>query len=618
VTITTLERPASDTTWEPGKNLPHPIQLLPWLEELSILTRDLTTARLGDVLNDPQRKFIAKCQRQLDNTGRIRQVVLKARQMGFSTIIEGIGFIMAMRLQGMNGRVIAHREDAAENILKMTKRYWRTYPFRRYHIEEYGGKKQLSWADRQSSIEVMTAGARGGGRSSTLQFAHCSEVAFWLEPEELMKGLRQTIPSFGCTAIFLESTANGIGNYFHAACTAARKGTSEFEFNFHAWHELPEYTAAYIDAEDRAKYTIDMTSLDKEEQSLVKRFNIDMGQILWRRYAIENLCNGDVEVFHQEYPSDPDEAFVSTGRNVFPLPLIIAHAELEYGIRGKLTRNRKQTPEFHQDDQGFLTIYRPPHRDKEWGVYLIGADPTHTTAGDNACAQVINRRTLEQVAVFRRKTDPITFAKDLELLGRYYNDAFIAPEKEGPGYATVGALVASNYPFIYQHQNIAKAQGQGVPHDTFGWSTNVATKHLAISHLLRAIKDPLSIIGETKYGLVIHDEQTAAEMRDYVTTEDGRGYTNSDGSLYDDGVMALAIGLAVHNIEPPVPAYVGRASHELPANVANRPVSARPMAGAAAVLHEPPPEPPEPDDDHGDSGEKELPWERWGRSDKDI
>jgi hypothetical protein len=45
------------------------------------------------------------------------------------------------------------------------------------------------------------------------------------------------------------------------------------------------------------------------------------------------------------------------------------------------------------------------------------------------------------------------------------------------------------------------------------------------------------------------------ELRDYVTTEDGQGYENGDGSYFDDGVMALAIAITVHNLEAPVPAY---------------------------------------------------------------
>ena len=598
---------ATDSTPVSGR---HRIRLLPWLLEMRILTKDLRIVPLREVINYAQLDFIAKCQQQLDTTGRIRICVLKARQLGISTIIEAIIFLFSMRVEDNNSLIISHEGKSAQGILKMTKRYWRTYVFKQFHQEEYAGRTQLSWADMRSNIEIATAKNVDAGRSSTIQCLHASEVAFWDDPETLMTGLRQSIPTFGTTAVFLESTANGVGNYFHQVCTKARKGQSEYEFAFYPWHQHPEYTAAYLAADDAAKYQL--SDLDKEEQSLRARFNLDDARLIWRRYAIENLCQGDVEKFHQEYPSDPDEAFVSTGRNVFPLPLIVNHAQLEHGLQGRLIRSRGRI-EWVVDRDGPVKMFRPPSPDKEWGVYMIGADPTHTVAGDNACAQVINRRTLEQVAVYRRKTDPITFAKDIEVLGAWYNEAMIAPEKEGPGYATVGALVASNYTNVYQTQNVAKAPGH--PGDTYGWSTNVATKHLAISHLLRAIKDPLSIVGNVQYGLVIHDEETAAEMRDYITTEDGRGYCNGDGSQFDDGVMALAIALTVHHIEPPVPAYMGRDTHQLPANIANRPVATSGTGPAMTAGTATPPRRPEPDDADGgrdDHDEKQAPWESWG------
>ena len=962
--------------WWPGCSRPHPIQLRPWLNELSILTKDLTIARLGDVMTLPQSEFVDQCQAQLDSIGQIRQVVLKARQMGFSTIIEGIGFILAMRRRNLQGRILSHRGDSSEHILGMMKRYWQTYPFKAFHVEEYAGKKQLSWSDRGSNIQVMTAGSKESGRSGTIQFLHMclapgtlvstssgmlpveetlgrfvrthtgamarvshlsalddrplvqvntwcaqpmlvtpehkfpvsdgsikradqltkgdllvhpvrriedhgltpllpegvgrrrthdglpvplneetgfaigyfiaegsiaynkgkrpasitfsrhrdektyadrainalsglfqsrrttdrpdsftsqdtiysaplaewlvrhvgrnawdktipewawsageefcrgllagylsgdgskcdvpvqgyachriaartvsrnlaydmrelalslgfgwgavrplgvrqrygrdtreawdviwngssarslrtllglpvtnivgrprtekvrvvdgralipvrgvvdtgqrskvydievdhpdhtfiaadyatsnSEVAFYLAPETLMTGLRQAIPGFGLTAVFLESTANGVGNYFHQQYTAAKKGTSEFQAMFFPWWRHPEYTTRYLPAHERDKYVLG--ELDKEEQSLKSKYQLTNDRLIWRRWAIQNLCMGDLERFHQEYPSDDREAFISTGRNVYPLPLIIAHALLEHGRRGRLTRDRQQRITFTPDPDAHLTIYRPPSADKEWGVYLIGADPTHTTAGDWACAQVINRRTLEQVAVYRRKTDPITFARDLDLIGRYYNNALVAPEKTGPGYSTVGTLAGLDYPTLYQDMNVTAAT-QGIPHDTYGWATNVATKHMAISHLLRALKDPITTVGGVVYGLVIHDEQTAAEMRDYITTEDGRGYTNGDGSPFDDGVMAMAIALTVHNIEAPVEAYRGRSPHELPANVANRPVGSKPVSTPAPMPAAPPDDAFDPDSDPTDST---PPWEAWGKKD---
>ena len=81
-----------------------------------------------------------------------------------------------------------------------------------------------------------------------------------------------------------------------------------------------------------------------------------------------------------------------------------------------------QLIKFVQDDNGPLTLFAEP-ADKDWGVYLLGADPTHTMAGDYACIQVINRRTKEQVAVYRRKIDPIQFGKDAQMLGLYFNEA---------------------------------------------------------------------------------------------------------------------------------------------------------------------------------------------------
>jgi hypothetical protein len=595
--------------WWPACGRPHPIQLRPWLDELSILTKDLTVARLGDVMSLPQVELVEQCQRQLDLTGQIRQVVLKARQMGFSTIIEGIGFVLAMRVANLQGRILSHRGDSAEGILTMMKRYWQTYPFRFFHVEQYAGKKQLSWADRGSNIQVMTAGSKESGRSSTIQFLHASEVAFWIGAEQLMTGLRQAIPQFGLTAIFLESTANGVGNYFHQQYTLAKKGRSEFQAMFFPWHRHPEYTAKFLPASERAKFNLD--DLDEEERSLVNTYRVTVGQLLWRRWAIVNLCQGDIERFHQEFPSNDNEAFVSTGRNVFQLPLIVAHADLELGRTGHLTRERGGKIRFVETKDGPLTIFRPPSPDKEWGVYLIGADPTHTTVGDNACAQVLNRRTLEQVAVFRRKTDPITFAKELDMLGNFYNEALIAPEKTGPGYATVGALVATNYPRLYMPVDIASTQG--IPkNDIAGWVTNTQTKHLAINHLLRALKDPLAQVGGMTYGLVIHDVQTATEMRDYVTTEDGKGYVNSDGSEFDDGVMALAIAITVHNIEPAVGPYQPRASHELPANVANQPATPRMQSGASNLTT------PTKDELEDDSSSEsyEAPWESWGNKEQ--
>lgn len=584
-----------------------------WLEaavsELYILTKERSLVRFGDVLNYAQMDFIHECEYQLAVNGQIRIAVLKARQIGISTVIEAITFILSIMFNDMHSLIVSHETKSAQGILEMTKRYWGAWIFSEMHTEQYNGKNQLSWHDTGSNIEVVTAKNVDAGRSSTIHVLHASEVAFWPEPEVLMTGLMQSVPTFGLTAVFLESTANGLGNYFHKMCMEAMRGDNDYEFKFYPWHQHPEYTATHIPRDKRDKYQI-IDALDEEEQWLVRTFDLPVERLVWRRWAIANKCQGSLDKFHQEYPATAHEAFVSTGRNVFALPSMLRHYEPRTGTRGILMRKGNRV-EFVKTENGWITLYAKPAADRNWGVYLAGGDPTHTTTGDNAVIQVLNRRTLEQVAVYRNKIDPINFGKHMQLVGAFYNNALLAPEKEGPGYATVGCIVGDNYPNVYQASNVAKAPGH--VSDAFGWSTNGSTKHLAISHLIKAFSDPMTSAGGQKYGLMIHDELTLMELRDYVTTEDGRGYENGDGSDYDDGVMALAIALTVHNIEPPVPAYAPVAPHERGPNHAKHVVTsgtgpvmsggAVPLVPVAADLRAA---------DDTDRGEPTAPWEAWG------
>jgi hypothetical protein len=556
------------------------ISLRPLIDELKVLTKERGTVRLGNVINFAQEQLVAEAERQLYEYGQIRIIILKARQMGQSTIVEAIIFSLSILYPDFQSLIVSHESESAEHILGMTKRYWTTYPFRRFHDEQYNGRKQLAWSDLGSNIVVATAKNVGAGRSKTLHALHASEVAMWDQPEELITGLRQAIPSIGLTAIFYESTAKGIGNFFHTTWQAAKMGRSEFVPMFFPWFFDPMYTARNIPRHSLAEYS-QLKDPDEKERRLIA-MGVTEGQLLWRRWAIVNLCQNDIEKFEQEYPATPEEAFLSTGRNVFPLNDLLAHYQPMKPKVGVLKRVGRDV-RFFDDPKGSLKVYRSPSSDKSWGVYLVGADPTHTTVGDEACAQVINRRTLEQAAVLNAHLDPIEFGKQLFLLGEWYNMALIGPEAEGPGYATVGHLLGANYPFVWESQKMDKTPGK-VSMDVFGWRTNSTTKHAAIGRLVNLICSPLVRIGETVYGLLIHDEDTFTEMKNYVTDEKG-GFMNGDGSLFDDCVMALGIGCAIHFQEPPLPPYTRDESHlEVVKDIANK---ALPRIQAALQDREP-------------------------------
>ena len=527
------------------------IRLKPLIYELKIATKSRGIRRIGDVINPAQEDFLDECERQLNENGMIRVVVLKARQMGISTIIEAILFVLSIMFHNFQSLIISHEADSAEHILGITKRYWSTYPFKNFHVEQYSARKQLAWSDLESNIVVATAKNVGAGRSKTLHALHASEVGFWDKPDELVTGLRQSIPSFGLTCIFNESTANGVGNYFHNLWNDAEAGRSEYVGKFYPWFWHPEYTSSYIPPHEQGKY-VELENMS-EEELVLRSMGVTVPKLLWRRWAIVNLCNNDVDVFKQEYPSTAMEAFLSTGRNVFRLPDLTAHYLPMEGERGYLKKDVDGFVKFYKHHKGHLKIFRHPSKDRNWGVYQIGGDPTHTTVGDMACAQVISRRTLEQVAVFRKHTNPTDFGRDMVLLGEYYNQAMLVPEKEGPGYATVGMIMGLGYPNVYETQRVTVTPGK-VNHDVFGWGTNASTKQLAISRLVDQCAQPVQVVGGSRYGLIIHDADTFAEMRDYVVNEKGE-FQNGNGSKFDDTVMALGIAVATHFIEPPLRPY---------------------------------------------------------------
>lgn len=578
------------------------IKLTPLVHELYILTKERGIVRIGDVINFAQSDFLRRCEHQLNTRGRIRAVVLKARQIGLSTIIEGIIFTLCKLFDHINGLVISHEKDSAEALLGMTRRYWETYIFAEFHDEKYAGRTQLSWSDTGSNLQIATAKNVQAGRSRTIHALHASEVAFYDDPETLMTGLRQSIPANGLSAIFHESTANGVGNFFHRTYTQASRGNNEFEAFFYPWHEHPEYRAQFLPPDELSAFNLE--DPDEEEAWLVKTFGLGPDRLLWRRWAIENLCQGDIDKFHQEYPATPEQAFVSTGRNVFSLPDLLRHYDPRIGMRGELIeRNGRVT--FVESRTGWLTVFTKPSRDPSWGVYVIGGDPTHTVTGDNACAQVLNRRTKEQVAIYKRKVDPIQFGKDIQMLGKWYHQALIAPEREGPGYATVGVIAGDNYPNIYQGSSAVSAKGH--PTDALGWSTNSATKHLAVQQLKRMTTEHIVEIAGHRLGLILHDEETLAEMRDYVTDEKGTGYQNGEGSAHDDTVMALAIACAVDALEPPPPAYEWRD----PESTIQRPITTVREDDDGHYIADSP--------THSVEGEEAddgpiVPWEHWGEA----
>ncbi|MGI0133619.1 MAG: hypothetical protein ACREBW_01505 [Candidatus Micrarchaeaceae archaeon] len=510
------------------------LNLRPWVEKLTIQKKDLTVDRLD--MSEPfawaQNHLLVEIDRQYNLGHPVRIIILKARQLGISTLTEAVLFVWCFIHEGANSLVIAHEKEASESIFEKTQLFWETWPFRLLYHSRYLSQKRLSWKETRSSMRIATARNVQSGRGRTLHAVHASECAFWEDAETLMIGLSQTVPHRHGTIVVLESTANGVGNWFYNEWMKAELGDSDYVPMFFPWFKHPEYS---IDS------SIDPQSITKTERNLLS-LGCTTPNLIWRRWAIRNLCNNDEEYFKQEYPATPEEAFLTTGRNVFPLLSLETAYEPKPGSRGFLAR-RGNEYRFVSDPTGPVTIFSWPSKDQSWGQYFVAGDPSHTTMGDRACIQVINRRTFEQVACWHGYMDPISFAEEIAKLGFYYNNAEITTEIEGPGYATIGRLIEMGYPRIWKHRWADKSIGKTSV--SLGWSTNYQRKHWAMGQLIW-------LLGESS--IHIHDKRTYVQMRDYVVLENG-AMGPADPKGYDDAVMALAIACVCSMTEGPVEAY---------------------------------------------------------------
>ncbi len=292
-------------------------------------------------LNDAQRYIHEVAERQWRETGRVRIIVLKGRQQGMSTYIEGRYYWKVTHRLGARAYILTHEGDATNNLFAMVQRYHENCPPEiRPHTDRDSGK-ELNFDGLDSGYKVGTAGSKGTGRSSTIQYFHGSEVAFWPHAETHATGVMQAIPRGG-TEIFLESTSDGMGNYFHQTWVKAVAGVSDFEAVFIPWFWQSEYK---IDAPTNNEGNPVEVSLDEPETELLDKYGthedenkrLTIENLLWRRWKISELKNG-VDDFKREYPNDAQEAFESAGyRQLIPA------ADVARAIRnaGKMTPEGK-------------------------------------------------------------------------------------------------------------------------------------------------------------------------------------------------------------------------------------------------------------------------------------
>jgi hypothetical protein len=533
----------------------------------------------------PAQRKLYRVIRNLQRRGLpVRVLILKARQMGISTLCELIGYQKTGFTPNVTAMVAAQDDDGVQAVFEKFRTYYLSTPdlirpvTDRFSVEEirFGESKrgggELGLASRILTKTMGLGGARKGesgkGRGATYHFFHGSECGFWpqMHADRFMTATLPAIPSRAGTVVLLESTANGTGGFYHTRWSRASEGWRMVRQEsghprwmnesgrgsiwvpvFLSWLEHPEYAMPLPFKGSEKGYERERKaysrSLNKAEQRLTKDFGATLEQVEWRRWKLDDEMNGDERSFMQEFPAEPEEAFQSSERFIFD-----QQALQEYRTRimndppPKIGHIVKGDRKFfvNEDPYGPFKLFKSPVKGN---LYVVGADPCEGRGpdGDNACAQVLcawspnPTECWEQVAVWTDRVDPDEFGHIIVDIGRWFNDAMIVCETNGPGLSATQALKTNNYWNRYRRRDYDGIRGQYVT--KWDWHTNTKTRSVMVGALRGAIR---------QRRFVLHDPDTLHELKEWVKLDSGRARGKegpSSSSGHDDRIMALGLAL---------------------------------------------------------------------------
>lgn len=503
---------------------------------LKIRTKEGTLAPL--VFNPPQRKYYRAVREQVRAGRPIRFIILKARQMGFSTETEGLIFHRTATRELVESLIVAHQEDATANLFAMSRLFWEELPAPIQPMKKNSNAQELVFENPsrdpkkkraepglRSRIRCATAGGRGIGRSYTVKNVHLSEFSFWPGRKRVTyAGIMQAVPDRPDTMVVIESTANGFDEFkdmWDDAVEAWNRGERDgFQPLFFAWWEMPDYRRPVPPGFQPTP----------EEQELKQAYGLDDEQLAWRRWCVKTNCGGDLDLFHQEYPASPDEAFIASGKCIFDKAAVILQRErarklerttgrFAYDYDGLVIRNIRWV----QSWDGEVSVWKTPEAGRP---YVIGGD----TAGDGSdwfVGQVLDNASGEQVAVLHQEFGEGEYVRQMYCLGMWYNTALLGVESNFSTYPNA-ELHRLGYPNLYVRE--ATDTYTGRVKESFGFRTDGISRPLILSELTELAQQHLERI---------LDYETLGEMLTFVKNE--RGRPEAQEGKHDDLVMALAI-----------------------------------------------------------------------------
>lgn len=557
-------------------------------------------------LRYPQRILVSHFEEKRRAGLPIRLILLKARQWGGSTTTQiYMMWLQLFHALGLNSLIIAHQGAASDEIKDMFDTMIKAYPVELLHemgetfsenepkmigVGKSGSTSRVP--QRNCKIKVDTAERPDGCRGGAYSLVHLSEVGIWKKtegksPEDIVRSACSGILLRPLTMIVMESTANGTGNFFHTEYKAASDPDtpSQFDALFIAWFQIEQYSLPFENStklrefarwlyENRAN---DNVATTREESGRYLYWLWQKGARLeainW--YVQERSGKNSHAVMASEFPSDDVEAFVHSGTMVFDKyqveefqkacrpPRFVGDVYADGDEGEKALENLR----FKEDRQGQLWIWAKPEDDDEVEVtdrYLTIVDVGgRSSKADWSVILVIDRMNMIEgdrpavVAQWYGHCDIDRLAWKAAQVAAYYNNSLLVIESNtlethdrerqvegGDQSQYILNQISTIYPNLYARRQSEDEIRQGIPRK-YGFHTNIATKPMIISTLVKAIRDH------------IYTERDSRCLDEYLTYE--RKPNGSYGAIighHDDLLMTRAIGLHICFYEMDMPRII--------------------------------------------------------------
>lgn len=537
-----------------------------WAKSMAIISDKGKGRDIPFTLNRPQRNYLKAMENLRLKNEPIDIILCKARQWGGSTLTQlYMLWIQLVHKRNWNSVICGDIEKQSSIVAGMLAKVINNYPLwatngKKITTSPYQGAQKtrvISWSNSRYSLG--SSQKPDSLRSEDISMAHLTEVGLWKatagrKPEDLVQSIFGSIASGPYTMKILESTAKGVGNFFHRTWIDAVAGRNNFTPVFIPWYAIDIYSKS-LDKEHYNSFIANMNDYEKE----LFRLGATLEAIAWYRDKRRELP--DEWRLFSEFPSTANEAFQSSGRRVFRISYVqsIRSSCIPPAFKGDIIvkyepydKKRKEgkiefvaaAPGENSNENSLWVWLMPDNQEHLRDRYIVSVDVGGISdKADYSCIVVADRLSMldggvpEIAACWHGHIEHDKLAHKAVDIARAYDNALLVIESntletegsEGDNFEYILNEIAGEYSNLYCRTSQQEIR-QGRPR-RWGFHTNTSTKPMVINFLVKALRDGLYIERciETTYELDL-----------YEIKENGKEMGAVEGN-HDDRVMATAI-----------------------------------------------------------------------------